>query len=269
MTKPRIIGLLPAGGQATRISPIPLSKELYPIGFHSFGDKTNLRPKVVCHYLLEKMQLAGIEQAYFILRSGKWDIPSYFGDGAILSMSLGYLIMGLPYGVPFTLDQAYPFVRDAVVAFGFPDILFQPKDAFVKILARLEKSNANVVLGLFPTDQPHKAGMVNFDASGKVDLIIEKPRQSELRYMWAIAVWTSAFTEFLHKYILNLKANKDLPQLPEIPIGNIIQAAIDQGFHVEAEAFPNGSYLDIGTPNDLLQAVREFATLADEQDLCR
>ncbi|MBO3458868.1 sugar phosphate nucleotidyltransferase [Aetokthonos hydrillicola Thurmond2011] len=267
MIKRRIIGLLPAGGQAKRISPLPVSKELYPVGFHSFGDKSDLRPKVVCHYLLEKMQLAGIEQAYFILRPGKWDIPSYFGDGTMLSMSLGYLIMGLPYGVPFTLDQAYPFVQDAVVAFGFPDILFQPDDAFVKLLERQQKSNADVVLGLFPTEQPHKAGMVDFDASGKVHLVIEKPNQSDLRYMWAIAVWTPAFTQFLHDYISSLKASKNLSKLPEIPIGNIIQAGIDQGFHVEAEAFPNGSYLDIGTPNDLAKALRKFTTLVDEEKL--
>ncbi|ARV60690.1 dTDP-glucose pyrophosphorylase [Nostocales cyanobacterium HT-58-2] len=266
MTKRQIIGLLPAGGQATRISPLPLSKELYPIGFQDFGHKCNWRPKVVSQYLLEKMQLAGINKAYFILRPGKWDIPAYFGDGTMVAMNLGYLIMGLSYGVPFTLDQAYPFVQDAVVALGFPDILFQPEDAYVQILTRLEVSQADVVLGLFPTNQPEKAGMVDFDDTGRVRLIIEKPRQSNLRYMWGIAVWTPAFTEFLHEYLIPLKEkSKILSQLPEIPIGDIIQAAIDKGFHVEAEAFPDGTYLDIGTPDDLVRAVRHFASLTGEE----
>ncbi|BAZ66460.1 MAG: dTDP-glucose pyrophosphorylase [Pelatocladus maniniholoensis HA4357-MV3] len=256
MSDRQIIGLLPAGGQAKRISPLPLSKELYPVGFQDFGDQHKLRPKVVSHYLLEKMQLAGINQAYFILRPGKWDIPEYFRDGAMLSMSLGYLIMDLPYGVPFTLDQAYPFVRDALVALGFADILFQPKDAFVKVLARQQATKADVVLGLFPTNQPEKAGMVEFDNTGRVQLIIEKPSQSDLRYMWGIAVWTPAFTQFLHEYLIPLKANPNLSELPEIPIGDIIQTAITQGFHVEAETFVDGTYLDIGTPNDLVQAVR-------------
>ncbi len=263
MTKRQIIGLLPAGGQATRISPLPLSKELYPVGFQDFGVKSNWRPKVVSQYLLEKMQLAGIEKAYFILRPGKWDIPAYFGDGTMLSINLGYLIMGLGYGVPFTLDQAYPFVQDAVIALGFPDILFQPEDAYVRILSRLEVSNADVVLGLFPTDKPQKAGMVDFDDKGKVRLIIEKPPQSDLRYMWGIAVWTPAFTQFLHEYLITLKAKSNLSQLPEVPIGDVIQAAISKGLHVEAEAFSDGTYLDIGTPDDLVRAVRHFAALAD------
>jgi glucose-1-phosphate thymidylyltransferase len=265
MTKRQIIGLLPAGGQATRISPLPLSKELYPVGFQDFGDQCNWRPKVVSQYLLEKMQLAGIDKAYFILRSGKWDIPAYYGDGTMLSMSLGYLIMGLPYGVPFTLDQAYPFVQNAVVALGFPDILFQPENAYVQILSRLEVSNADVVLGLFPTNKPYKAGMVNFDDEGKVRRIIEKPPQSDLHYMWGIAVWTPAFTHFLHEYLTTLKVNSNLSQQPEIPIGDIIQAAINKGFHVEAEAFPNGTYLDIGTPEDLVRAVQQFAALTNDK----
>jgi glucose-1-phosphate thymidylyltransferase len=254
----KIIGLLPAGGKATRISPLPLSKELYPIGFQNHIDQNQLCPKVVSHYLLEKMQLAGINEAYFILRPGKWDIPGYFGDGTMLSMNLGYLIMGLPHGVPFTLDQAYPFVRDAIVALGFPDIIFQPKDGFKRILARLSTSNADVVLGLFPTNQPHKAGMVDFNANGRVIKVVEKPPHSNLQYMWAIAVWKPAFTEFLHMHILSLKS-KEL-SLPELPIGNVIQAAIEQGLHVEAEPFTDGSYLDIGTPDDLVLAVQKFSS---------
>lgn len=264
----KVIGLLPAGGQATRISPLPVSKELYPIGFRRVEAGGNLRPKVVCHYLLEKMQLAGIEQAFFILRSGKWDIPAYFRDGTMLKMSLGYLIMNLPYGVPYTLDQAYPFVQDALVALGFPDILFQPDDAFVQLLARQATTQADVVLGLFPTNQPNKAGMVDFDSTGRVRLIVEKPRETDLRYMWGIAVWTPTFTQFLHEYLVVIESGKvrsetadNLPK-SEIPIGDVIQSAIYQGLRVEAEVFPQGSYLDIGTPDDLVRAVRDFAVQA-------
>jgi glucose-1-phosphate thymidylyltransferase len=129
-----VIGLLPAGGQATRLAPLPCSKELYPIGFRRVEESGELRPQAVSHYLLEKMRSAGITKAYFILRDGKWDIPAYFGDGSDLNMRLAYLTIRLSSSVPHTLDQAYSFVQHAVVAFGFPDILFQPRDAFVRLL---------------------------------------------------------------------------------------------------------------------------------------
>jgi glucose-1-phosphate thymidylyltransferase len=254
-----IIGLIPSAGQATRISPLPLSKELYPIGFQPIGPNGSPRPKVVCQYLLEKMRIAGISNAYLILRSGKWDIPAYFGDGAMLKMNLGYLLMGLPYGVPYTLNQAYPFVKGATIAMGFPDILFQPQDAFVKLLERQAQSGAEVVLGLFPTDQPENVGVVDFDSKGRVQLIAEKSQLTHLRYMWAIAVWTPTFTQFLYEYLAKIEAKNAVIPRQELPIGDVIQAAIAEGFSVEAEAFTEGRYLDIGTSENLAEAIRNFA----------
>ena len=64
------VDLLPAAGEATRIDPLPCSKELYPIGFRSVADGQSTRPKVAAHYLLEKMRLAGIAKIYVILRPG-------------------------------------------------------------------------------------------------------------------------------------------------------------------------------------------------------
>jgi glucose-1-phosphate thymidylyltransferase len=261
-----VIGLLPAAGQATRIAPLPFSKELYPVGFRFVDEGRSIRPKVVCHYLLEKMRLAGIAKSYILLRSGKWDIPAYLGDGAMLNMHLGYLIMGLPFGVPYTLDQAYPFVQEALVVLGFPDILFQPNNAFIKLLARQAARKVDVVLGLFPTDQTHKAGMVDFDTEGRVRLVVEKPLQTELQYMWGIAVWTPVFTHFMHQYLTAIEAdrlrtdpNNSLLQQRELPIGDVFQAAIESGIGIEAEVFADGTYLDIGTPEDLVRAVRDFA----------
>ncbi|NJL38257.1 MAG: dTDP-glucose pyrophosphorylase [Leptolyngbyaceae cyanobacterium SM1_4_3] len=238
-----------------------MSKELYPVGFRRTEE--GVRPKVVCHYLLEKMRRAGISKAYLVLRPGKWDIPNYFGDGTMLGMNLAYLTVHTPFGVPYTLDQAYPFVQDAIIALGFPDILFQPQDAFVKLLARQAERGADVVLGLFPTEQPSKAGMVDFDETGRVRCVIEKPLQTDLRYMWAIAAWTPKFTQFMHEYLQAIASQyvsvTELSTVsrPELPIGDVIQAAIEQGFRVEAEVFEEGRYLDIGTPENLARAVRE------------
>ncbi len=246
-----MVGLLPAGGQATRLAPLPLSKELFPVGFYS-DSAGKAHPKVVGHYLLEKMRQAGITRAFWILRPGKWDIPAYFGDGAMLEMRLAYLTVHVAHGVPYTLDQAFPFVQNAIVALGFPDILFQPADAYSQILTRLKGSDADVVLGLFPTQQYWKAGMVEFDSDGRVTQILEKPQQSDLTYMWAIAVWQPSFTQFLHDYLSQHVIGT------ELPIGDVIQAGIQAGLRVEAVPFATGSFLDVGTPEDLRQAIRDL-----------
>lgn len=264
-----VIGLIPAGGQATRIAPMPCSKELYPIGFQFAGDGRGPRPKVVCHYLLERMRLAGINKVYIVLRKGKWDIPTYLGDGTFLGIHLAYLMMGLPFGTPYTLGQAFPFVQDALVALGFPDVIFQPEDAFVHLLAQQAATNADVVLGLFPTDQPQATDMVEWDEKGWVRRIIVKPAQTDLHYAWVIAVWTPAFTHFMYKYLAEIqsaqgKADEGRSKLRELYVGHVVQAAIEAGLRVEKCLFPQGSYLDIGTPDNLIKAIQDNVAQATQ-----
>ncbi len=260
--RPEVIGLLPAGGKATRIAPLPCSKELFPIGFQQVEEGNSFRPKVVCHYLLEKMQLAGIVNTYIVLRDGKWDIPTYLGDGAMLNMNFAYLLMRLPSGVPYTIDQAYPFVQDAIVAFGFPDIIFKPDDAFEQLLTKQAKTNADVVLGLFPVDEPQKWDMVDIDDNGRIRQIIIKPPQTHLRYTWIIVVWKPVFTQFIHEYLSKAQVTKkhinvghEASGEGELFMSDIIQRAIDNDMQVESVIFPDNTCLDIGTPDDLKKAI--------------
>jgi glucose-1-phosphate thymidylyltransferase len=248
-----VVGLIPAGGQATRIAPLPCSKELFPIGFRTVQEgQRALRPKVVAHYLLEKMRLAGVSKSYIVLRPGKWDIPAYFGDGSALKLHLAYLMMGVPFGVPFTLDQAYPFVRHATVAFGFPDILFEPEDGFVKLFARRLETGSDIILGLFPANHPSKEDTIDFDTSGIVRDITLRPSESTLRYTWGIAVWRPNFTEFLHDWVRDRNRIQDV----EFSAGHAIKGAISAGLRVDALVLSEESYLDIGTPEDLMLAIK-------------
>jgi glucose-1-phosphate thymidylyltransferase len=198
------------------------------------------------------MQLAGITKAYIVLRSGKWDIPAYLGNGGFLGMDLAYLVMSLPYGTPYTLNQAYPFVKDAVVAFGFPDILFEPDDVFVRLLSRLESDASDVLIGLFPADRSFDVDMVEFDDSERVQRIIAKPITTELRYSWAAAVWRPAFTEFLARFVAANTA--EAASQPELSVGDVLQRAIQEGLRVSATVVSTQPYIDIGTPEGLQHA---------------
>ena len=259
------IGLIPAAGRARRIAPLPMSKELFPIGFAD-GQGGARSPKVVSQYLLERMAQGGVHQAFVVLRPGKWDIPAYLGDGSAMGIRLAYLTVHVPFGVPFTLDQAYPFVRGETVALGFPDILCWPETAYEVVLQRLWKTEADVVLGLFPTDEPDKVGVVDVEPDGQVRGVYEKSGFTHLPYMWAIAVWGPRFTEFLHAFTESAMRRRgrdtgagegdDELNPAETPIGDVIQAAVGAGLRVEAEIFEDGRYIDIGTPDNLLRAIK-------------
>ena len=258
-----LVGVVPAAGTARRLGLLPCSKELLPVGFHKDRNGKQLQPKAVGYYLLERMQMADVSKVYIILRKGKWDIPNYFGDGKILGMSIAYLLMDLSFGVPFTIDQAYPFIKDATVIFGFPDILFEPEDAFVQLLSRQSATRADVVLGIFPAIHPRKMDMVDWDKEGRVRGIQIKPSQTDLRYAWIIAVWTPVFTKFMHECVVNelaldlrTKSEGNFGNKQEMFVGDVIQRALDYKLGVECVCFSTGTYLDIGTPGDFMRAMK-------------
>jgi len=250
------IGLIPAAGFANRIAPLPCSKEIYPIGFVCTKSDIETRPKPIASYLMENMRAAGIEKIYMIIRDGKWDIPRYYLNWYHVDISLAYLVIKATPGVPYTINEAYPFIKDKKIVFGFPDILFNPKDAFKILIEKQNQLGADIVLGLFRTNTPEKMDMVELTSGGKIKKLIIKPKKSELKYTWIIAVWSPSFTEYIHNTIVSHTNKKKSPLVErELCIGEIIMKAVDSGLRAASVKFKNGSYIDIGTIEDLKKAI--------------
>lgn len=254
MTDPdKVIGIIPAAGIASRLGRLPFSKELFPVGFEN--GEIPKRPKVVSKYLLEYMSLAGISEFHFILRNGKWDIPAYYGSGNQFNYRICYHIAEYDYGVPFTLNQANPFVKDKIVALGFPDILLKPENAFKELICKLkEEKDTSVVLGLFPTTQPEKYDMVDFDETFAIkDIVIKTPDQTQLSFAWIIAAWKPEFTAFIDTFVKNKLQTESRKELSnnEYYLGDVIRYAIKSGLKINGVVFNDGEFLDIGTPEDL------------------
>lgn len=244
-SRKEIVGLIPAAGFAHRIaSYLTCSKEVHPI---LMG---NGQTRVASSFLIESFQEAKVNKSFMILRKGKWDIPEYLLDGRAAGIPLAYIVSESTRGVPYTLDKAYPFINDNIVLLGFPDIIFEPLDAFTQLLNQQQVTGADLVLGLFKTEKPEKADMVVFDKDGRLKDIIIKPKQSREIYTWIIAVWTPMFTQFMHDQ-LNEKNGLLNRNQGELYIGDIVRAAIHAEMKTSYVQFDSGSFLDIGTPAEL------------------
>ena len=262
--RPEIIGLVPAAGRATRLAPLPCSKELLPVGFQSSAEGADRKPKPVSQYLLDRMKLAGARKVFFIARQGKWDIADYYGDGSRLGLHLAYLHVGAPWGPPFTLTQAAPFIGDATVVFGFPDILIDPPDSFSPLLDRLRQTNADVVLGLFHCRGHEPGDVILADADGRVTSLEtkeERPLRPDHFVCWMFAVWRASFTHFMTGHCRQLANQAEAmvrksphAKAPEWPVGAVIAAAIRGGLHVNSVTFESGRFLDVGTPEGITAA---------------
>jgi len=265
-----VVGLIPAAGHSRRISPIPCSKEIYPIGFRRMPGTKEFRPKVVCHYLIDRMREAGITNIFVVLRQGKWDIPSYLGDGASLGVNLTYNVMESSPGPAFTADHAYPFVRNAVVAFGFPDIIFHTDGAYDRLLAHREKVNADLVLAVFPVDKTFRDDRVTLGRNGRVQAFAVNTVGGRYSKTWLFAVWGPRFTEFVHASVANWRTRRHAPSrkatqqaFTELTFGRIIKDALAQGLNIHGVFFPERSYIDIGTPANMAAALTRYGTLKE------
>jgi glucose-1-phosphate thymidylyltransferase len=252
---PEIVGLVPAAGLANRLGRLPCSKEIYPVEIA--GDPSAPGAvRVAAEFLLSQFRTGGARKALVILREGKWDIPAYLGDGSRMGLSLGYLMMRHPFGTPYTIDAAQPFVEASRVLFGFPDILIELEDPFGPLLSRGAETEADIVLGLLPARRPDKVDMVDLDDEGRVRGIVIKPLHTPLRYTWLLAAWGPRFTRFLHEHLRERMAGRGEPEGRELYVGDVVMAALETGLRVESVRFERASYIDIGTPEDLREAVR-------------
>jgi glucose-1-phosphate thymidylyltransferase len=253
----KIVGLIPAAGRAERLGPLPCSKELLPIGFRE--TPRGPAPKVAGHYLLERLRAAGVRRVFMVLHESKQDVPRYFGTGEIADVALAYLSIPGSRSVPETLDRAFPFVESSIVALGFPDVLFEPVDAYASLIERQAATGADLVLGLFPTERHRTTDMVELGADGRVVRVEVRPETTALRCNWLIAVWSPVFTRFLHEAVRSVLAAPAGDG--EFQIGAVVRSAVETGLRVEGVEFPQGSYRDVGTPAELAAAIRENARI--------
>jgi len=242
--------LLPAAGTGSRLPDHELSKELLPFG------NADERGEPVISHLLNCVREAGIRDVIVVLRQGKWDIPDYLAGSEWAHVRFSYKITRGTSGVPETVALGLQDAGARRVVFGFPDILFEPKDAFTRMIERLDNTDADVVLGLFPTENPSKMDMVDSGDDGRVLDIEIKPGDTALALTWILAVWKPAFSTYLSNLLSKNPARLD--ELATDPggthLGHVFQLAMADGMLIASESFADGRSLDIGTPDDLARA---------------
>jgi glucose-1-phosphate thymidylyltransferase len=110
-------------------------------------------------------------------------------------------------------------------------------------------SHADLVLGVFPTPTPEQLGPVRVDSDGRVTQILDKPKTTDLKNTWGMAVWSPRFTGLLHEEVAKS------PEDAKPTLGSVFQQAVDRNFNVRALLFDDGRYLDVGTPDGLGRVV--------------
>lgn len=234
-----VIGLVPIAGKGTRLG-LPFSKEMFP-------DIRADRYRPIIMYTIEAMQLAGIEHIVFTINPRRLDTLSFLGNGRQFGMHFSYCVHPIPRSLPESLNEAYHLIKDKIVVFAMPDTVISPMNHLQVLLsAHLSRTNNDVTLGCFRTDNPAKFGMVGVDGD-KVARIVDKPLYGEFEWMWGTMVWQGNFTEELRKFV----DESDLHSEKELILSDSLKGLIDRK-RVGLHKFESGTYKDIGTFDEII-----------------
>jgi len=252
----KLVGILPAAGRGSRLGAIPCSKEIMPLGFRSQSptDSQEWYSVTTIEMHLKAFKEAGVDQAAIIIGGSKFDIVSYLGNGYRYNLPLAYFYQEQLRGMPFALDLSRPWMGNSTVLFSMPDTLITPVNIMAELVQYHYAQQADVTLGLFHTDSPQKFGMVEMDEDDRIIDFVDKPLETQLRYMWGYAAWSPKFTDFMHDYLIQLPQED-----AECVLSDIFLAALHEGLNIKPYISVDSHYHDIGTPESFQAAVLEMA----------
>jgi glucose-1-phosphate thymidylyltransferase len=236
-------GILPAAGLALRMRPFRYPKELLPVHFESVNGNEFIRPKLLIEYSLEALSIAGVKDIYIVVPDWKPEIMRYLEDGEQFGHHISYLYNSKALGLADALLSGYEWLRGNITCFAMPDTMFSPTNAFQSIINVFHENNADLVLGVFPTEEARHFAPVEFDLHGKVLNIWEKPEQPKYNNAWGIGVWGGNFWEYFKSRSDSLK--------PGISVTDTFDKAAKEGLRVYSVYFDNGSYRDVGRINNI------------------
>lgn len=169
-------GIVLAGGSGTRLYPLTLvtSKQLLPV-----------YDKPMIYYPLSTLMLAGIRDILII--STPTDLPNFerlLGDGTSMGVHLSYKVQPNPNGLAEAFVLGEKFIGDDSCAMILGDNIFYGNGMtplLKSAVENAEKKHRASVFGYYVED-PERFGVVEFDDSGKVVSIEEKPKAPKSNY---------------------------------------------------------------------------------------
>ena len=164
-------GIILAGGAGSRLYPLTLvaSKQLQPV-----------YDKPMVYYPLTTLIEGGIRE--FCLISTTQDLPRFrqlFGDGSRCGISMEYREQPRPGGIAQAFVIAESFIASDSVTLILGDNIFYGGETFQRAFS--EFRSGATIFGYHVND-PHRYGVVEFDAKGRAISIEEKPRHPKSNY---------------------------------------------------------------------------------------
>jgi glucose-1-phosphate thymidylyltransferase len=244
-------GIILAGGAGTRLYPVTkaISKQIVPIF-----------DKPMIYYPMSVLMLAGIQDILII--STPRDIVVFkelFEDGSYLGLKISYAVQEAPRGLAEAFIIGDEFIGDDSVCLVLGDNIFYGQ-SFSKILEEaIGIKDGATIFGYF-VNNPEDYGVVQFDQSGKVISIEEKPKIPKSRYaVPGLYFYDNMVVEIAKNIKPSLRGELEITEVNNqyLKVGKLNVKLLGRGM----------AWLDTGTHNTMLEASNFVEAVQKRQGL--
>ena len=244
-------GIILAGGSGTRLYPVTkgVSKQLLPV-----------YDKPMVYYPISVLMTAGINE--ILLISTPTDLSAYqrlFGDGSQLGIDIQYAEQKIPKGLAEAFIIGEEFIQDDPVCLALGDNIFYGDGLNDIIMQAVQQSDRATVFG-YTVKDPQRYGVIDFDKTGKVLSIEEKPKNPKSNKA-VVGLY------FYPNEVIEIAKSIKPSDRGELEITSVNQAFLKSG-KLQVKLLERGfTWLDTGTPESLIEAGQFIHTVEKRQGI--